>query len=754
MTATYAPSAGQASSVGRSSERQDIRAKLTGEAVYMADMPAGDALHVKLLRSPVAHARLKSVDTSAALDVTGVVAVVQAEDLRDFDGTWGHFVRDRPLMATDVIRFAGEIVAAVVAQTESAARAAINLVDIDYEVLTPVLDVNEAVAKGAARVHNGPATPGFSCPPGTEFHDGNDFYRYVVAYGKNEATTDNDLVVVEHEYAFPAVYQYAMEPHAVIATWEPDSITVQTSCQHPFLVREELSVIYGIPVEAVRIKVPYVGGGFGSKSYSKMEPVAVAIARHVGRTVRLVNDVSDAMVTTRRHSMKCWMRTTAQRDGTLVARETRILMETGAYADNGPTVTMVAGMAAVGPYRWRSMDVAASCVYTHLPPAGSYRGFGAAHMQWVGESQIDEIARLTGLDRLQIRRNNLLSRGEEYIPGLRPVDADLLGDLEAVAAQVGWDDPATPWRGLGISVGLSPGGASPKSQARIEIVDRRIVIHSGSQEIGQGARTVHAQVAAEVLGVDLDLVSVPATDTSVTPFDRSTGASRSTTVAGLAVMRAAEDLAARVVAKIASENGIPAELLSREGTRIVGPDDEWDLLDFGPVSGNGSADELVPGLKGAAIFWEVCVAAAQATVDPDTGVVTVGDVVTVADVGKAINPSLVERQDEGCTMQTIGNALFEEMHFDESGVLLNDSLLDYRVPTLHDLPRSMECIIVENGDGPGPFGAKGCGEGVFGGLTAALVCAVHDAGAPIRELPMSPDRVWRSVQGLTQGIGR
>lgn len=751
MTETYAPTLRTATAeVGRSSERQDIRAKLTGEAVYLADLPADDALHVKLLRSPVAHARLKSVDTSAALEVRGVVAVVRAEDLRDFDDTWGHFVRDRPLMATDVIRFAGEIVAAVVAQTESAARTAINLVDLDYEVLTPVLDVNEAVAEGAARVHAAPPKPGFSCPPGTEFHDGNDFYQYVVAYDKDEPAADDDLVVVEHEYAFPAVYQYAMEPHAVIATWKPDSITVQTSCQHPFLVREELSVIYGMPVEAVRVKVPFVGGGFGSKSYSKMEPIAVAIARHVGRTVRLVNDVSDAMVTTRRHSMKCRMRTSARRDGTLVAREASILMETGAYADNGPTVTMVAGMAAVGPYRWRSMDITASCVYTHLPPAGSYRGFGAAHMQWVGESQIDEIARLTGLDRLQIRRNNLLSRGEEYIPGLRPLDADLLGDLEAVAAKVGWDDPATPWRGLGISAGVSPGGASPKSQARVEIFDGRVVIHSGSQEIGQGARTVHAQVAAEVLGLDLDLVSVPATDTSVTPFDRSTGASRSTTVAGLAVMRAAEDLAERAVAKVGADSGIPAELLSREGRRIIGPDREWDLLDLGPVTGSGSADELAPGLKGPAIFWEVCVAAAQATVDPDTGVVTVGDVVTVADVGKAINPSLVERQDEGCTMQTIGNALFEEMHFDEGGVLLNDSLLDYRVPTLHDLPQSMECIIVENGDGPGPFGAKGCGEGVFGGLTAALVCAVHDAGAPIRELPMSPDRVWRSVQNLTE----
>ena len=243
----------------------------------------------------------------------------------------------------------------------------------------------------------------------------------------------------------------------------------------------------------------------------------------------------------------------------------------------------------------------------------------------------------------------------------------------------------------------------------------------GSQEIGQGARTVHAQIAAEVLGVPLDRVDVPATDTDVTPYDRSTGASRSTTVAGLAVQRAAEALRARISAATAMGDG-----------QLTG------------LAGEGSAAELDGG-SGPALFWEVCVAGAEVEVDPDTGRVRVHEVVTVADVGRAINPGLVERQDEGCTMQALGNALFEEMRFGAGGVLLNDNLIDYRVPAVHDVPDRMTCVLVENGDGPGPFGAKGCGEGVFGGLTAALVTAVNDAGVRVPELPMSADRVWRWI---------
>jgi CO/xanthine dehydrogenase Mo-binding subunit len=738
-------------SVGRSAPRVDQNAKLAGAARFGADLTLPGMLHVKLLRSVVAHARIVAIDDTDALAVPGVVRVVTARDLRDMDAHWGHFLRDRPIFADDVVRFVGDIVAAVAAETEAAAIAGVHALDVEYEELPAVVDVASAVAPSAPRVHPGPPRRGYACPPDAEIEDSNAFYHYRIGHRRTEGDDDEaGLVVVEDDYVFPAVYQYAMEPHAVLAEYGADGITVHSTCQHPFLVRQELALVFGRPVEQVRVVVPFLGGGFGSKSYTKLEPVAVAVARQTGRPVRLVNLVEDAMVTSRRHAMRCRMRTVARPDGGLVSREAEVWLDTGAYADNGPTVTMVAAMAAVGPYRWDRVDVDAACVYTHLPPSGSYRGFGAAHMQWVGESQIDEVARRLGVDRVALRQQNLLRRGETFIPGHKPIDADLAGDLAAVAERLDWGSLLPEWEGRGVAIGLSPGGAVPRSEARVEIsTDGSIAVLVGTQELGQGSRTVHAQIAAEVLGVPLERVRVVPTDTSTTPYDRSTGASRSTTVAGLAVQRAGQDL----LAQLAAMTGRESSEVWLEDDRVRSVDGEWPLSDLVPpgspggavASGMGNADELMAGALNSPVFWEVCLAGAEVVVDPETGEITVRRVVTVADVGKAMNPSLVERQDEGCAMQALGNALFEEMLFSETGALINDSLLDYRVPTVEDLP-VIECLLIENGDGPGPFGAKGCGEGVFGGLTGALVTAVRDAGVPVRELPVTAGRVWRSLR--------
>lgn len=755
MSGSTRPDSGSA--VGRSVPRADLRAKLSGAALFGADLVAPGMLHVKLLRSPVAHARIVALDDSLARAVPGVVAVVSARDLADLDAHWGHFVRDRPIFADDVVRFVGEVVAAVAAETEAAAVAGVHALEVEYEELPATLDVGAAMRPGAPRVHSTTPRLSYACPPDVELVDGNDFYHYRVAHSRPDTADQTGpppgAVIVEDEYLFPAVYQYAMEPHAVIAEYGPDGIIVQSTCQHPFLVRQELALVFGLPVEDVRIKVPYLGGGFGSKSYTKLEPIAVAVARQTRRPARLVNLVEDSMVTTHRHAMRCRMRTVVAPDGCFLSRDAEILMDTGAYADNGPTVTMVAGIAAVGPYRWQRVAVDAACVYTHLPPSGSYRGFGAAHLQWVGESQVDEIARLLKVDRLALRRQNLLRRGETVIPGLAPLDADLVGDLEAVARRLDWPTSLPRWQGCGLSIGVSPAGAAPRSEARVELrLDGNVSVFVGSQEIGQGARTVHAQIAAAVLGVPPERIRVLATDTAVTPYDRSTGASRSTTVAGTAVKRASEDLLRQLRLAAARRWGLRAEEVRLAGDEIstrAGPRRLADLTDPSGAAavlvGRGNADELAGNAPGGPVFWEVCLAGAQVAVDPETGVVHVHRVVTAADVGRAINPSLVERQDEGCSLQAIGNALFEEMCFSESGALVNDSLLDYRVPRIADLPPSMECLLIENEDGPGPFGAKGCGEGVFGGLVGALVNAVADAGVRVRELPMSPDRVWRSL---------
>ena len=730
--------------VGVSRPRRDAAEKLRGQAQFVGDMLVPRMLYGKVLRSTIAHGRIVSIDTTAAEKIPGVVCVLTGADLSDIDPYYGHAIKDRPIVAIDKVRFHGEQVAAVAAETPAAAAAAVDAIVVEYEELPVVADAVAGVAPGAPLVTEREMVPGLFHGLGElPERDGNVCYRYALDKGELEAVFAHADIVVEGEYTFPSVYQYAMETHTVIAQVEGDEISLWATCQHPFLVRAEIADLFGVPVANVRIQVPYLGGGFGSKSYTKMEPLTVALARKAGRPVKIQNRVGESMVTTRRHNMRATMRTAATKEGRLLGREVECLFDTGAYADNGPRVVATAGDAAPGPYRWSAYRVDAACVYTNRAPSGSYRAFGATHLQWIGESQIDEIARRASIDPVEVRRQNLLTPGEEVRSGGKPLDADLVGDVEKVAQAVGWDEPKRPLVGRGVSVGLLAAGAHPVSSAvcRLE-ADGRVVVLVGTTEMGQGPRTAFAQIAAEELRIDADRVTVRGTDTRFTPYDRSTGASRSTTVAGLAVQRAAND--------------IRRQLEGIAGTDDVDPDDYLALMRKhfgfagGELIGRGEVTPVGTGSYAEGpVFWEVCVGAAEVEVDPQTGFVHVRRTATAADVGRAINPLLVERQDEGATLQGLGNALFEEMVYDE-GLLLNDTLLDYRIPTFEDLPDAMTCVIVENEDGPGPFGAKGCGEGALAAVPAAIVNALADAGVPMNELPLTPERVWQRIQELKE----
>lgn len=747
--------------VGQSVARVDLTSKLDGSAQYAGDITVPGMLAGAVLRSPHASARILSIDTSGAQAVPGVVGVLTAADLSDIDNRYGHALRDRPILAVDQVRFVGEPVVAVAAHTLAQAEEAIRRILVEYEILERAVTIEEAIRAGAHEVHTGETVPGFAhglgvLPP----RDGNICYRYDFSRGDVRAEFDSADVVVEGTYRFPAVYQYAMETHTVVAHFRGSQIEIWASCQHPFLVRTEIAQLFGMTDDQVRIHVPFLGGGFGSKSYTKMEPVTVALSRKVNRPVRIVNRVDESMVTTRRHGMVAHMRTAASANGELLAREATLWLDTGAYADNGPRVTATAGDAAPGPYRWKSVAVEANCVYTNTAPAGSYRAFGATHMQWIGESQIDEVARRVGIDPLDFRRRHLLRRGEEVRPGGKPLDADLVGDIERAATAVGWGTPLAPDTGRGLSVGLLAAGAHPVSMASVRMtVDGHVTVLVGSTEMGQGTRTVMAQIAAEVLGIDPSSVRVDGADTRFTPYDRSTGASRSTTVAGKAVQRAAQDVLDKLTETGASLFDVTPDLLRVEdgalvhdGKRIAYPDiikarfgfSGGELQGVGEVRPEGGSGSYAEG----PVFWEVCVAAAEVRVDRVTGEVEVVKTATVADVGKAINPLLVERQDEGGAMQGLGNCMFEEMLFADDGSVMNDTLLEYRVPTAVDLPSSMVTILVENEDGPGPFGAKGCGEGAVAAVPGAIVNALGSAGVPVVELPLTPERVWRRIREI------
>ena len=762
--------------VGQSVERADGRLKLAGQAEYTGDIRLPGMLYGAILHSQAGHARITSISTAAAEKAEGVVAILTAEDLSDLDPYYGHALRDRPIVALGKVRFAGEPVAVVAAESQAAADAAVAYIDVEYEELPVAACLDQALAEDAPLVHEQVARPGASHGLGDlPDAEGNICYSYSFRRGDVDGAFADASVVVEGEYTFPAVYQYSMETHTTIAHWRGGELTLWSSCQHPFLVRQEIAGLFGLPLDLVQVIVPFLGGGFGSKSYTKMEPLTAAIARKAGRPVRILNSVNESMITTRRHNMKCRMRTAAAADGTLLGRSAEAWMDTGAYADNGPRVTATAGDAAPGPYRWRAVESAAHCVYTNTSPSGSYRAFGATHLQWIGESQLDEVARRLSMDRLEIRRRNLLRPGEEVRPGGKPLDADLIGDVEKAAAEVGWSDssadvyPRAPEavprgrcrRGRGVSVGLLAAGAQPVSMATVRMgPDGSVTVLVGTTELGQGARTVMAQIAAGVLNSPVSKVVMRGTDTRYTPYDRSTGASRSTTVAGLAVQRAAQSVLDALLETATVKLETPPGLLRTAEGRIEDQGgrsithgelvrarfgfDGGELIGHGRVQPEGGSGSYAEG----PVFWEVCVAAVEAEVDMETGVITVLRTSTVADVGKAINPQLVACQDEGALLQGIGNALFEEMHFAPDGMVLNDTLLDYRIPAFEDMPASMTCTIVENGDGPGPFGAKGCGEGALAAVPAAIVNALADAGVPMNALPLTPERVWRRIQEL------
>lgn len=744
--------------VGQNVARVDALAKVTGAAQFAGDIVVPGMTHGKVLRSPLPHARLTRIDASQAEALPGVVAVLTGQDVLDIDPYYGHAIKDRPLIAIDRVRFIGEPVAVAIAEDPFTAEEALALIEVDYEELPAAATLETALADDAPQLHDtSKIRPGLFHGLDLKPTGGNVCYHHHIERGSSDEIFAGADIIVEGEYTFPAIYQYSMEPHTTIAQWGHNEVTVWSSCQHPFLVRAELADQFQLPVANVRIIVPYLGGGFGSKSYTRLEPLTVAAARKAGRPVRLENRVDEAMVTSRRHNMRCHMRTAATARGRLLAREVKIWLDTGAYADNGPRVVATAADAAPGPYRWEAITVDAWGIYTNTSPAGSYRAFGATHLQWIGESQVDEVARRAGLDRAEIRYQNLLKQGEYVRPGGKPLDADLIGDIRKVAEALEWDKPKPPRVGRGLGVGLLAAGAQPVSTAFIRLeADGTATVLVSSTELGQGARTVFSQIAAEELAMPVEQIRVQGGDTRITPYDRSTGASRSTTLAGKAVQLAAQEIRRQLVDIAIDRFGLPEQAIELREGAAWHEDEKFSypqLIEhhFGMVGGEliGRGETRPEKGKGSyaagPVFWEVCIGGAEVEVDPHTGRIQVNKLVSVADVGKAINPRLVKAQEMGAVIQGLGNAMYEEMIF-EDGQLLNSTLLDYHIPTIKDLPGQFISILTENEDGPGPYGAKGVGEGALAGVPPAIVNALADIGIKMTELPLTPERVWRAMQ--------
>jgi CO/xanthine dehydrogenase Mo-binding subunit len=749
--------------VGRSVPRLDARDKVTGAARYVSDLTLPGMVHAKVWRSPVPHARIVRIQTERAAAGPGMLAVCTAADLPVKRLYYGPAYRDQPILAHEVIRYAGEPVVVVVADSDAHAAAALALVDVSYDELPAATSPEEALAPGASLIHrmiekSGHFTDlrGLRPVPGTNICQHFEYERGDLARAFAEA----DLAV-EGVYRYPALSHHALEPHCAVARVDADGVTVWTGAQHPFPVRKDLAEIFDLPLAAVQVVVPLVGGAFGAKCYTKIEPLAAALAARVQRPVRVALSLEESALTITRHAVSVRLRTAVRRDGTLLARQCEVVLDTGAYADIGPRVATKAGYRAPGPYRIPCLRIDAKCVYTNNVPAGAYRGYGVPQVTWACESQMDVIAERLAIDPLALRLKNLLKRGEEYVAGDTPMDGDMAEGLEQAARAIDWAAPIARGRGRGLACAMKDGGGTHTvSSAVVRIdADGSVSLLAGSVEIGQGARTALAQIAGETLGVPFETVVVTPPDTSITPHDHGTSASRSTTVMGLAVEAAARDAREQLLAlagKLLEAD--PSTLALRDGSISHG-DRTLTVAEVitahyglvgGEVTGVGS---FVPSrsegtLGGATVFWETGIGAAEIEVDPETGELKVIKYVSVADVGQAINPRECAAQDEGAAVQGIGPALFES-RASEGGRLLNPGLIDYRVPAFTDLPRELDSLLIENADGPGPFGAKGVGEsGTFCPAAAIGNALARATGARLTELPMTPERVWRALSAL------
>jgi CO/xanthine dehydrogenase Mo-binding subunit len=755
---------------GKEARRVDGIEKVTGKALYAGDLRLPGMAYAKIVRSPVAHARLVKVDASKARQLTGVIATLTRDDIKDFNYKYGATYKDQSIVAVDKVRYIGDPVAAVLAEEPALAEEALNLVDIEYDELPKVTNIEEAVAPGAIQVHEGGVARAelrgsvYGAPE--RFNGTNICYYLGFSRGDVEKGFAGSDFVFEDTFRFQKVQHYSLEPHINIAHYDGDKLTVWASCQDPFTLRDHLAGIFRLPLSRVRVIVPYVGGGYGGKLYVKAEPISAALSWKTRRPVKLALSVSESFKTITRHPARVTVKTGIAKDGRLLARECQVYMDTGAYADAGPRVTQKAGYRSLGPYQVPHAKVEAYGVYTNTVPAGAFRGFGALQVTWAYESHMDMIAERLGLDPLDLRLKNLLKKGDLYTAGDTPVDCDLEEGLLKVADAIGWrEKSAQPNRAKGISCCIKDAGGTYKvAGATVKMSsDGSVVLLTGTVEIGQGPRTALSQVVAEELAMSMDEITVAQLDTDVTPYDISTSASSSMVVMGTAVQRAAQDAKKQLLqcaAKVLKQK--VDHLALHEGKVHLGEGEGIPygkvIVDFfgskaGEIIGKGlykdkrSAKAI---LGSTTTFWEVGWGAVEVEVDPETGVIRLLNYVSAADAGKAINPDQCIGQDEGAVMFGIGHTLMEEMVY-EDGQLLNPNLVDYRVPMFKDLPQHLHTILLENGNGPGPFGSKGLGEGGLLPVASAVANAVSRAvGVRIQTLPLTPPNVWRALKEKRQ----
>ncbi len=748
--------------IGQSIWRIDGEKKVRGEALYTIDLKMEGMLHGRLLRSPLPHAKIVKLDISKAAELPGIFAVASRDDFPKggpLSPYFGRRMKDKTVLALDKVRHVGDVVAAVAAVDLETADEALRLIDVEYEELPVVHNPLEAIQEGAPQLFDHlPEIKNNIC-----HHTG-------LKQGDIEKGFAESDIVLEDIFTTPVAQQCHLEPHIALAWFdEQGRLNVQTGTQTPYGVRKSLAEIFQIPEEKIRVMVPYVGGAYGAKSHLKVEHLAAVLAWKAKRPVRIQLRREEVFLTVTKHASVVKMKTGAKKDGTLVARKAELYYDTGGFAENGPNVVHKATLTASGPYRIPHIEADGYCVLTNKPSAGAFRGYGVPQVALAYESHMDMLAERLGIDRVEIRVKNLLREGDRHPTGItmHSVGYEELLQKFAAAIQAGGkkNGRGKVRRGKGIACMIKASNTEAQSEAKVRANrDGSFTVFSASVEMGQGAETVMAQIAAEELGVPWKGVSfVPQRpDTDLTPFDAMTSASRSTFCMGNAVRRAAKDLREKLVQFAADIMEISPQDLRVENGRVFAAGaghkgylykelaklhfrrKEQELTGSGLYGDEEDAKTILP-------FWLVGGCAVEVAVDIETGAVSLLKLVAGADAGKAINPRLCEGQVRGDATIGIGQALLEELKFVD-GQPVNASFLHYVLPSFQDVPEEFPVVLVEQPHKDGPFGAKGLAESALPAVPAAIANAVYDAvGVRIKELPITPERVLRALREQEKG---
>lgn len=761
--------------VGKSITRVDAWEKVTGAAIYGVDFKLPGMLFGKILRSPYPHARILNVDTSRAGVLPGIKAVITGRSVPM--KPHGAVIKDTHFLGIEKVRYIGEPVAAVAAVTEEIATEALALIKVTYEELPAVFDPREAMKPGAPLIHE--RVQDYRCGPDVfPVPDSNICQHLKVRKGDVEAGFAQADLISEDEFFCQPVQHCPMEPHAAVAQVEPSGkINLWSNTQTPNIVRAHLTEALDLPMNKLRVITTYVGGGFGCKAIATQEEaLAVFLAfKTRGKPVKITYSREEEFIgTVTRHGAYLTYKTGVKKDGTITARQVRILWNGGAYSETGEWVARNAGIASAGPYRTPNIRIDSFSVYTNNVVAGPFRGFGDTQITWASEQQMDILARKLGLDPVVFRQKNLYEEGSISATGETLHSVSAKETLAKAVDAMDWKEQKPPFSGRGLA--CIHKATNPGTSAGVILMmheDATITLMSSAVDEGQGSNTVLSQMVAEELGLPLEAITLTRPDTEITPYDFGSVSSRITFHQGNAVLQAAREVRERLfemAAEVLEAN--PADLDLKAGKIFVrgNPEQGITLADLflpfrhsgmqkGYVMGRGTFTSLneIPldretgQSKKPTAFWMYATQGAEVQVDPETGEINLIKMVAAHDVGKVINPFLTDAQIHGSLSFGVGSALLEEMVM-ERGRVVNPNFTDYLLLTAMDMPRFVP-LIVEKPHQDGPYGAKGFSDAAIAPTMAAVANAVADAiGARVLSGPITPEKVLKALrEKTTQG---